>query len=62
MPIINGKETLNELRKCNPNIKVILISGYGEVQKIKDIFNYGALRFIEKLFNLFELSKVINKI
>ena len=62
MPDLNGGETYDELIKINPNIKVILASGYsldGQAQKILD---RGCNGFIQKPFNVKNLSKKIRMV
>ena len=59
MPIMDGIETLSELKKINPEIKVLVISGYGRNEIIEEMLNEGVLGFIKKPFKLSELSKII---
>jgi two-component system cell cycle sensor histidine kinase/response regulator CckA len=62
MPDLNGGETYDELIKINPNVKVILASGYsldGQAQKILD---RGCNGFIQKPFNVKNLSKKIRMV
>ncbi|MCP4728010.1 MAG: response regulator, partial [bacterium] len=59
MPGKTGKETYNELRKFNPDIRVIIASGYSQNGTASEILNDGALGFIQKPFRMDELSKVI---
>jgi PAS domain S-box-containing protein len=50
MPRMDGVETLGELRKIKPDIKVIVMSGYDEVETI-DRFTNGSLdAFLQKPF------------
>ena len=62
MPGLSGGETFDFLRKINSNVKVILCSGYsidGEAQKILD---RGCKGFIQKPFNLYDLSQKIRNV
>lgn len=61
MPGLAGKETYFELKKINPEIKVLLISGYSQNGKVIEILQEGVLGFIQKPFRLKELSKIISE-
>ena len=58
---MNGKETLDKIRQIDPNVKIILSSGYK-----KDIIgNYKELGFnfmLKKPYTIFELKRAIKKI
>ena len=59
MPEMNAMEAFSAMRKINPEIKVILSSGYslnGDVQKIID---KGVIDFIQKPYIIADLSKKI---
>ncbi len=59
MPEMAGKETNSKLREINPDVKVILASGYSQNGKATEILNEGASGFIQKPFRMDELSKAI---
>ena len=58
---MDGKATLDKIREIDPNVKIILSSGYN-----KDIIeNYKELGFnflLKKPYTIFELKQVISKI
>ncbi|WP_100657044.1 PAS domain-containing protein [Alteromonas flava] len=56
MPIMSGRDAYSEMRKINPDIKVIFFSGYDKGQS-SDLLKFSQqhLRFIEKPFNLNKL-------
>ena len=56
MPGISGSETFDRLRKINPNIKVLLSSGYSLNGEAKHIMDRGCNGFLQKPFKLEELS------
>jgi CheY-like chemotaxis protein len=62
MPEMAGRETNLRLRNINPDVKVLLASGYSQNGTATEIINEGALDFIQKPFKIQELSKVINDI
>lgn len=48
MPVMNGIDMIKEIRKINPDQKVIAISGYRELDVIIDIIKAGVQGFIIK--------------
>lgn len=59
MPELDGKETLFAMKKINPKVKVIIMSGYSRNSSVKSIIEDGALAFIPKPFSQAELSKTV---
>ena len=62
MPIMGGSETFDELQKINPKVKVILSSGYSLEGQAADIVARGCSGFIQKPFNMAELTTKIMEI
>ena len=62
MPKIQGDELLIKLKKLNPEIKFILITAYGTIEKAVEIMKHGASDFITKPIDLKELLEKIKKI
>jgi PAS domain S-box-containing protein len=62
MPGISGSETFNTLKSINPGIKVILSSGYSINGKAKEIMERGCRAFIQKPFEMSDLSDKIRKV
>ncbi len=62
MPDMGGGETYNQLKEINPSIKTLLSSGYSINGKAQAILNNGCSGFIQKPFNLKNLSQKIRKI
>jgi len=62
MPIIGGGKVFDIIKKINPDAKVLLISGYSLDNQVEDILNRGCDGFIQKPFDLNELSGKIRKI
>jgi two-component system cell cycle sensor histidine kinase/response regulator CckA len=57
MPEMGGGETFDLLRQIDPEIRVLLSSGYSIDGRAQDILNRGCNGFIQKPFNLNELSQ-----
>ena len=61
MPRFNGAETLEFLRKLNPNLKVVAVSGF-RVTELPESFQNGVKRFIPKPFSNEELLKTVEEV
>ena len=62
MPDMGGGETYDMLKKINPEIKVLLSSGYSINGQASEIMNRGCNGFIPKPFNVEQLSRKIREI
>jgi len=62
MPDMSGMETFDALRKIDPEIKVLLSSGYSAEGPATEIMKKGCNGFIQKPFNISELSSKINTV
>ncbi|MDY6969531.1 MAG: PAS domain S-box protein, partial [Spirochaetota bacterium] len=62
MPGLSGGETYDKLREINPDIKVLLSSGYSINGEASDIINRGCNGFIQKPYNMKQLSQKIFEI
>ncbi|MGD9333334.1 MAG: response regulator, partial [Desulfobacterales bacterium] len=57
MPDMGGGQTFDELKKINPQIKVLLSSGYSISGEASEILERGCNDFIQKPFNMKQLSE-----
>ena len=62
MPGMNGKDCFDELQKINPEVKVILASGFSKDIDIKNMKNKGLCAFISKPYRSSELIDIVTKI
>jgi len=62
MPDMAGGETYDKLKEVNPNIKVLLSSGYSINSQASEILESGCNGFIQKPFNMKALSIKIREI
>jgi PAS domain S-box-containing protein len=62
MPGMSGGETYEALKKINPDIKVILSSGYSMEGQATKILERGCNGFIQKPFNVSDLSRKIREV
>jgi CheY-like chemotaxis protein len=62
MPDIGGRETFDALKAINPEVKVILTSGYTLDGNARDIMERGCRAFIQKPFTIQDLSQKIREV
>ena len=62
MPGIGGGDTYDRLKELNPDIKVLLSSGYSINGQATGILERGCDGFIQKPFNVWDLSQIIREI
>ena len=62
MPQISGGEAFDRLRKLNPDVSVILSSGYSIDGQATEILDRGCRAFIQKPFNLQMLAQTIESV
>ncbi len=62
MPGMSGGDTYDRIKEINPNVKVLLSSGYGIDTQAAKILDRGADSFIQKPFSLEDLSQKIKEI
>ena len=55
----NGGHTFEKLKKINPDLKIILISGYTKDYAISDLAKHGYVSFLQKPFDAKALSQKI---
>ena len=48
MPEMSGKELFIELKRVNPGVKAILLSGYGRECDLKEALEAGVSRYLQK--------------
>jgi len=61
MPEMDGIEVLAALKEKNPELQVILLTGHATVQKGIEAMKLGAMDFLEKPFDIKDLSEKIKK-
>jgi len=62
MPGMDGGKTFDRIREVQPGIPVILSSGYSIKGRATEIMEKGCNGFLQKPFNISELSKKVRKI
>jgi len=62
MPGMDGEATYDSLKKVNPELRVILSSGYSKNEQAKAILEKGCQAFIQKPFSISDLSMTIRQV
>jgi two-component system response regulator (stage 0 sporulation protein F) len=60
IPGMDGLEILRHIRVDEPDLKVIMMTAYGELDLIKEAMALGALTHFTKPFDIDELRKTVN--
>lgn len=59
MPEMSGVQVLAEIRKIDPEVEVIVMTGYASVDTAKEIIKLGAYDFLLKPYEIEELMEKI---
>ncbi len=59
LPEMEGRQIYQELKKINPAIRVLLMSGFSKDGKVSEIMKDGIKGFIQKPFKIHELSRAV---
>ena len=59
MRVLNGKEASVEMKKLNPDVKIILSSGYLSSEIGAEMLADASLKYVEKPFHLQELMYAV---
>jgi DNA-binding NtrC family response regulator len=62
MPDMGGSEVYEKIRKIDPEVKILLSSGYSIDGQATEILKKGCNGFIQKPFNLKDFSKKIREV
>lgn len=62
MPGMDGGQTFDQIRLLQPEMKIILSSGYSINGEANEIMKRGCSGFIQKPFNIAELSRQLQKV
>jgi len=61
MPKMSGNETFGQLKAIDPEVKVLVSSGYSINGQASDLLKKGCRSFIQKPFNMMGLSKKVRE-
>jgi signal transduction histidine kinase len=61
MPVMDGITVLGKVKEINPEIEVIVATGYGTLETAIECMKKGACDYINKPFDINELSTIVTK-
>jgi PAS domain S-box-containing protein len=62
MPRMNGEKVLQQLQAINPQVRVLLTSGYNEVEAVQRFAGKGLSGFIQKPFTASSLAEKVKEV
>lgn len=62
MPVMAGREAYLEMKKINPDVKVLLSSGFRQDERVQEILNLGVKSFLQKPYTISSLAEAMKKI
>ncbi|MCK5804951.1 MAG: response regulator [Lentisphaeria bacterium] len=62
MPKLDGHQTFFRLRETDPEVRVLLCSGYVSENDVRDVLEAGAAGFLQKPYRMVDLAKHIRAI
>jgi two-component system cell cycle sensor histidine kinase/response regulator CckA len=62
MPEMSGRETYEQLKKIDADVKVLLVSGYSLNKQVEELMALGCNTFIQKPFDIIQLSQTLRKV
>ena len=62
MPEMDGGVVLEELKKRDPDVRVIISSGYTRDEPVQRILDRGAMAFVEKPYTVKQLAATLDRV
>lgn len=62
MPNMNGLEASQEIFKINPDIPIIMMTAYGEMEVVQKALEIGVKRYITKPFDIVDLRNLVSEV
>ena len=62
MPVMDGLQLLQEIRKMGSKTDVIIVTAYGEVESYLKAMSLGAAEYINKPIRIKELKQIVHKV
>ena len=62
MPHMDGTETLQLIREIDPDIRIIVVSGYASAPLARELLQQGAYDFFQKPADLIQLHEAVERI
>ncbi|MCF7864413.1 MAG: response regulator, partial [Kiritimatiellales bacterium] len=61
MPEKSGIEGLQEIRAIDPNVSIIMLTGYGDLETAQKAIRFGANDYLQKPFDTTEIQEIVKK-
>lgn len=61
MPGMGARECFRRLKEIKPDIRVVLVTGYGLNNAVQELLDAGMLGFVSKPFQMHKLAEVVKK-
>jgi len=61
MPKMDGITALQEIKKCRPDIEVVLLTAYASLETARDAIRFGAFDYLLKPFDRNDIMQVVEK-
>ncbi|MBU3916555.1 response regulator [bacterium] len=61
MPKMSGNETYKIMKEINPNVSVLLVSGFKQDDRVQAILDLGVTNFLQKPYDLYSLADAVKK-
>ena len=62
MPLMNGLETLREIKKISSALPVVMMTAYGELEMIQEARSMGVTHYLVKPFDLNEVRRLVKSL
>ena len=62
MPVLGGREAFEELLEIDPEVRVVMSSGFASDDRIQEMLSLGAKRFVRKPFRIGQLAYAIREV
>ncbi len=62
MPVLDGLAALKEIKKIDPNAKVVMVTAIGKQNMVVEAIKSGASEFVTKPFDKDNILKIISKL
>ncbi len=62
MPVMNGQGVFKEMKKIDPEIKAIILSGYSLIDEIDEMLANGVVGFLQKPVTIEQLTDIISQL
>jgi len=62
MPIMGGGEAFREMHRIDPEVPVIVCTGYGENEEVQEIISSGAVGMLSKPYRIADLGQILERL